>query len=151
MASVGIYLNFDGTTEAAFEFYREVFGGDFASFMRMGEAPPAPGRPALSAAEENLIMHVELPILGGVSLMGTDMLESMGHTIEPGNNLTISLTPDSRDDVQRLFDALSEGGDDVVELQQMFWGLWGTCRDRFGTRWMFNFPIEAGAEASAAG
>ncbi|MFI0433423.1 MAG: VOC family protein [Candidatus Nanopelagicales bacterium] len=75
-----------------------------------------------------------------------DMLESMGHVLEPGNNLTISLTPDTLEEAQRLFDALNEHGSDAVELQQMFWGAyWGTCRDRFGTRWLFSLPVSAEA------
>ncbi len=142
MASVGIYLNFDGDTEAAFEFYREVFGGELTDFMRMGDMPADPGRPELPAAERSLVMHVELTLPGGVQLMGTDVLPSMGHVLRPGNNLTVSLTPDTLDETRRLFDALSAGGSEVAELQQMFWGsYWGTCLDRFGTRWMFNFPV----------
>jgi PhnB protein len=78
--------------------------------------------------------------------MGTDMRESMGHVLEPGKNLTISLTPDTLEEAQRLSDALRDQGSDVMGLQQMFWGAyWGTCRDRFGTRWMLNFPVSAQA------
>jgi PhnB protein len=85
-------------------------------------------------------MHIELAILDGTVLMGTDALESMGHTVHTGNNVTINLEPDTLEETQRLFDALSAGGADVMPLQPMFWGAhWGTCQDRFGVRWMFNF------------
>jgi PhnB protein len=74
--------------------------------------------------------------------MGTDMLESMGHTLRIGNNITISLEPDTLEETQRLFDALSAGGSDVMPLQPMFWGsYWGTCLDRYGIRWMFDCAI----------
>ena len=141
MARVSIYLNFMGDTEAAFALYQSVFGGEFTSLQRMGEVPTAPGQPDLPEPERNLIMHIELPILDGTVLMGTDMLESMGHTLRPGNNVTISLEPDSLTDTQRIFDGLAEGGTDVMALTRMFWGAyWGTCCDRYGVRWMFNYP-----------
>lgn len=72
-------------------------------------------------------------------LQGTDVLASMGHRLEPGNNVTIALEPDTRAENERPFAALSAGGSDVMDLMDMFWGAqWGTCRDRFGIRWMFN-------------
>lgn len=144
MARVGIYLNFMGNTEEAFTHYKSVFGGEFTTFQRMSDVPPDPAQPALPEHEQNLVMHVELPILGGTMLMGTDMLESMGHALKTGNNVTISLEPDDLGETQRLFDELSAGGTDVAGLDRMFWGAyWGTCCDRFGVRWMFNFPDPA--------
>jgi PhnB protein len=140
MARVTTYLNFMGTTEEAFEFYRQVFGTEYtAPIVRLGEMPPQPGMPALSAADQRLVMHVELPILAGHALMGTDLVASMGHELRPGNNVTINLEPDTRAETDRLFAALGDGGSDVVGLADMPWGAyWGTCCDRFGTRWMFN-------------
>jgi len=88
-------------------------------------------------------MNAQLPILAGTVLMGTDMLESMGHERRIGNNVTINLEPDSLAETQRLFDRLSEGATDVTALMPMFWGShWGTCLDRYGVRWMFNSPAE---------
>ncbi len=84
-------------------------------------------------------MHVELPILGGHVLMGTDMLESQGHQLRTGNNMTIDLELEDRAETERLFGELAEGGSDRFGLQVMPWGAyWGTCADRFGVRWMFN-------------
>jgi len=141
MGSVGIYLNFMGDTEAAFDLYRSVFGGDFAVLQRMSEVPPDPAGPTLTEQERDLIMHVELPIMDGTSLFGTDMLESMGHELRLGNNVTISLAFDELEEASRVFAALSEDGSDVMPLTHMFWGAhWGTCADRFGVRWMFNCP-----------
>lgn len=141
MASVAIYLNFQGNTAEAFNFYKSVFNTEFSSpIMRMKDMPPREGAPRLPENEMNAVMHVALPILGGTVLMGTDMLESMGHKLVVGNNVTISLQPDSKEDTDRLFNALSQGGSDMAPMRQEFWGYWGCCLDRFGTRWMFNFP-----------
>ncbi len=141
MARVSTYLNFKGNTEEAFEFYRKVFGTDYLGpINRMGEVPQDPNGPTLSEAEKQMVMHVELPILAGHVLMATDLIDSMGHELKIGNNTTINLEPDSREETQRLYDALSEGSTDSAPLADMFWGAtWGTCLDRFGVRWMFNY------------
>ncbi len=139
MASVSIYLNFAGNAEEAFNYYKDVFKTEFFGPMaRMKDIPAHPGAPALSESELNKIMHVALPILGGTQLMATDMLESMGHKLVKGNNVTISLNPDTKDEADRLYKALSEGGMHTVAPHDEFWGYWGTCQDRFGIRWMFN-------------
>jgi PhnB protein len=110
MARVSTYLNFMGNAEEAFEFYRSVFGSDYLGPIQcMGDVPAGPEGPALSESEKHKVMHVELPILGGHVLMATAMLESMGHELKVGDNVTINLEPDSREETQRLFDALSEG------------------------------------------
>jgi len=139
MAKVSIYLNFMGNTEEAFNAYKEVFQTDFAvPLMRMGDVPSPEGAPQMSDADKGKVMHVSLPILGGTLLMGTDMLESMGHKLIEGNNVTISLEPDTKEEADRLYNALSQGGKDCIAPHDEFWGYWGTCQDRFGIRWMFN-------------
>lgn len=141
MARVSTYLNFMGNTEEAFEFYRTVFGTDYLGpIQRMGDVPPAPDGAPLPEDEKRMVMHVELPIMAGHVIMGTDILESMNHQLKVGNNTTLNLEPDTREETQRLYDALSEGGSEGMPLTDMFWGAtWGTCLDRFGVRWMFNF------------
>jgi PhnB protein len=142
MARVSTYLNFASNTEEAFNFYKSIFGGEFSrgGISRFSDIPAAEGMPPLSDEVQNLVMHVELPILGGHLLMGTDAPESMGFSVNHGNNMYISLEPDSKADTDRLFKALSSGGTVEMELQDMFWGsYYGTCTDKFGVRWMFNF------------
>jgi PhnB protein len=140
MAKVSTYLNFPRTTEAAFNFYKEIFGGEFEGGVnRFSDIPPQEGVPPIAEEDRDLVMHVALPILGGHVLMGTDAPESMGFIVNQGNNVYINLEPDTRSETQRLFNALSEGGKVEQELQEMFWGdYYGSCVDKFGTLWMFN-------------
>lgn len=141
MASVSTYLNFPGTTEEAFEFYRSVFGGEFLGdgLMRFGDSPMPEGAPPLSPATQQMVMHIELEILGGHVLMGTDAPPEMGMSVTGGDNMHINLMPDTREDADRLFAALSEGGTVITPLEDMFWGgYFGTFTDRFGIRWMIN-------------
>ncbi len=146
MAKTYIYLNFQGNAEEAFNCYKTVFKTDWAApIMKMGDMPPQEGMPQLSDAEKNMVMHVSLPILGGTNIMGTDMLESMGHKLIIGNNTTISLELDTKEEADRIYNALSEGGTECVAPHDEFWGYWGVCLDRFGIRWMFNVPSQTQA------
>ena len=140
MATVSTYLNFPGTTEEAFNFYKSVFGGDFIGGVgRFGDIPPSDGMPPIAETDKILIMHIALPILGGHVLMGTDAPESMGFKVSLGNNIYINLQPDTRTETDNLFKGLSAGGKVEQELQEMFWGdYFGSCQDKFGVNWMFN-------------
>jgi PhnB protein len=140
MARVSTYLNFTRSTEEAFLFYKTVFGTEFsAPIARFKDIPSHPDQPPLAEADKNLVMHVELPILSGHVLMGTDAPESMGFTVSAGNNININLEPDTRVETERLFKALSVGGKVEMPLQEMFWGAYfGNLVDQFGIRWMFN-------------
>jgi PhnB protein len=140
MARVTTYLNFERNTEEAFLFYKSVFGTEFVDgISRMGEAPPEEGAPPLSDEDKNLVMHVDLPILGGHHLMGTDAPESMGFKLIKGNNVYINLEPDTRAETDKLFNALAEGGTVEMQMQDMFWGdYFGSVVDKFGICWMLN-------------
>lgn len=140
MARVSTYLNFPRSTEAAFHFYAQAFGTQVHEpVMRFRDIPPHPGQEPVAEADLDLVMHIELPILGGHMLMGTDAPESMGHQLTVGNTVTLNLEPDSRSEADRLFQALSEGGKVDMPLMEMFWGgYFGIVTDRFGLRWMFN-------------
>jgi len=145
MARVSTYLNFPRSTEEAFSFYKSVFGTEFSTpIARFKDIPPQPDQTPLPEADRNLVMHVELPILGGHVLMGTDAPESMGFTVKPGNNVYINLEPDTRAETERLFKALSVGGTIEMALKDMFWGgYFGSLVDRYGIRWMFNCAVNA--------
>jgi PhnB protein len=141
MARVSTYLNFPHHTEEAFNFYKSVFGGEFGGdgIARFGDIPATEGMPPLADTEKNLVMNIELPILGGYLLMGTDAPESMGFSVNFGNNVHLNLEPDTRAETKRLFDALASGGTITQDLQDMFWGAYyGSCTDQFGVQWMFN-------------
>lgn len=143
MARTSTYLNFLGRTEEAFTFYRGVFGGEFLQpIQRFREAP---GMPPMSAEDGEKIMHVELAILGGHVLMGTDALESLGQSLTMGTNVHLNLEPDTRAEADRLFAGLVAGGGTAsMPMQEMFWGAyWGSLTDRFGVQWMINCVAKA--------
>jgi len=145
VARVSTYLNFARNTEEAFEFYRSVFGGEFIGGVnRFGDMPPSPDQPPMPEADKNLIMHIELAILGGHSLMGTDAPESMGFNLVKGNNHYINLEPDTKAEADALFAGLSAGGKVQMKMQDMFWGAyWGSFEDKFGIQWMINVNTKA--------
>jgi PhnB protein len=141
MARVSTYLNFPGNTEEAFNYYRSVFGGEFSGggIGRFRDIPAGENTPPMPEQDKNLIMHIELPILGGHVLMGSDAPASMGFHVNFGNQMHINLEPDSRAETKRLFEALADGGTITMDLQEMFWGaLYGAVTDKFGVMWMFN-------------
>lgn len=146
MATTNIYLNFERETEEAFLFYQSVFGGAFeGGINRFGDMPAQEGMPPLAEEDTNLVMHVALPLLGGVTLMGTDAPASLGFSVRRGNGFYISLHPDTRAEADRLFAALSEGGHIEMPMQEMFWGAYyGSFSDKFGVGWMINVDSDKG-------
>jgi PhnB protein len=138
MARVNTYLNFQGQTEEAFSFYARTFGTELTTLTRYRDVSAGgPGGPRVD--ELDLIMHAELPIIDGHRLMATDMLDSMGHQTRIGNNTTLCLDVDNRDEADRFYDALAEGGSEGSPMADMPWGAyWGATLDRFGIRWMVN-------------
>ncbi len=140
MPLINPYLNFNGTAEAAFRFYQSVLGGE----LFIQKMKDIPGGEQVPEAEKDFVMHASLPV-GNNVLMASDCLDSRGHKLIEGNNSYISLTPDSREEADRIFNALSEGGDVEMPMGEMFWDdYFGSLKDKFGTRWMINFPIHKG-------
>ena len=137
MPKLNPYLNFDGKAEAALNFYKSVFGGEFVGGIhKMGDAP---GTEALSAEEKDRVLHIALPI-GDDLLMASDIVPSMGHKLIVGNNNHISIFPASRDEADRLFKGLSAGGTIDMPLADQFWGdYFGSFTDKFGVKWMINY------------
>lgn len=141
-ARVATYLNFPGTTEEAFLFYKSVFKTEFTGkgIQRFGEIPAQEGQPPIAEAVKKMVLHVELPTIGNHLLMATDAPKEMGFTLNRGNNMHICLEPESREEAKRLFDELSAGGTITMPLQDMFFGAYfGEFSDKFGINWMINF------------
>ena len=135
------YLNFDGTCEEAFNHYKKVFGGDFAGngIMRFGDIPPHEGMPEMPENVKNRVMHVGINI-GDQVLMGSDTMPGMGEPYVKGTNSYISIHPDSREEADRIFNELSEGGKVESPMADQFWGdYWGSFTDKFGSAWMINY------------
>ncbi len=132
------YLNFEDKTEEAFKFYAKVLGGKLTEMYRFGIMPPQDGF-ELTPAQKNLVMHVGLQLPDGQMIMGSDMLPGMGPKRVEGNNFSISVHPTSRQEADRIFAALAEGGTVTMPMADQFWGdYFGSCVDKFGVQWMFN-------------
>ena len=139
MTTVNVYLTFTGNCEEAFNFYKSIFGGDFTSFNRFDGMPASPEF-SIPDEEKNKIMHITLPIGKETVLMGSDAMKGFGPEIVVGNNFSISVAPSSRAEADRIFAALSKGGNVTMPMQDQFWGAYfGGLTDQFGINWMVNF------------
>ena len=137
MALINPYLNFNGNAEEAFTFYKSVFGGEFAMVMRFKDMPN-PGNPILES-EANKIMHIALPI-GKNVLMANDVPESMGRVNENENRSKISISAESKEEANKLFNGLSADGQIEMPIADSPWGSYfGMFRDKFGIEWMVDF------------
>lgn len=141
MRSINPYLNFTGECEAAFNFYKSVFGGDFVQMSRYKDMPPAEDREAMDI-DGDLIMHVSLPISKESILMGSDAGgEWAKHTVT-GNNVQLSLSVDSQEEADRIFSALGAGGLAKMPMEKTFWGSYfGMLTDKFGINWMISYDF----------
>ncbi|HEX9739174.1 MAG TPA: VOC family protein [Ignavibacteriaceae bacterium] len=138
MKAINPYLNFAGNTEEAFNFYKTAFGGEFTSVVRFKDMPIEGIN--LPKDDENKIMHISLPIGNGNVLMATDTLESLGQKLTFGNNAYLSLHPDSKEEADRIFSALSAGGKVEMPMADQPWGdYYGSLKDKFGVQWMINY------------
>lgn len=143
MAKLNPYINFLGKTEEAFNFYKSVFGGEFKVLQKFKDTPMGA---SMSDEDKEKIMHVSLPIGKDDTLMGTDEMEATDKEFVKGNNFSLSLHPDSKEEADKLFSGLSEGGEIEVPLEDAMWGAYfGMFKDKFGMRWMVNYeyPKEA--------
>lgn len=136
MALINPYLNFPGNTEEAFNFYKSIFGGDFAMIQRFGDTPEAG---TVAEADKNKLMHIALPI-GGNVLMATDAVGDMCTTLKTGNNISLSVHTDSKEEADKIFNGLSQGGTIKMPMENTFWGSYfGMVDDKFGVQWMVSF------------
>ncbi len=138
MSTFNVYLNFAGSTEEAFNFYKSVFGGEFTSVVRFKDMPME--GVTIPKEVEDKIMHIGLPVGKDNVLMATDALESLGQKLTQGNNFYISVHPESKEEADRIFSALSAGGAVEMAMADQPWGdYYGSFEDKFGVRWMVNY------------
>ncbi len=138
--SINPYLTFGGNCEDAFNFYRSVFGGNFAYMGRFGEMPPMEGQAPMAESERNKIMHVSLPISQETILMGSDSSDAFGHSTNIGNNFSISISATSQPDADRLYNGLSADGKLTMPMNKTFWGSYfGMLTDKYGIQWMVSY------------
>ncbi|RST25927.1 VOC family protein [Chryseobacterium lacus] len=138
MATVNTYLTFNGNCEEAFNFYKSVFGGEFAYIGRFGEMPEGDGY-SVPEADKNKIMHVGLPI-GNTILMGSDTGGDWATKLIEGNNFSVSVNTESKEEADCIFNGLAAEGQITMPMENTFWGAYfGMLTDKFGIQWMVNF------------
>ena len=137
MAQINPHINFNGNAEEAFTFYKSVFGGEFVKIMRFKDisSPEFP----VTENDANKIMHIALPI-GKNILMANDVPESMGQTNENENRSKISISAESKEEADKLFNGLSVGGQIEAPIGDSPWGSYfGMFRDKYGIEWIVDF------------
>ena len=141
MAAANIYLTFNGNCEDAFNFYKSVFGGEFPYVGRYKDMPPATeGGKAFTGEEGERIMHMSLPIGHGTYIMGSDTGGEWAAHYAQGNNFSISLNADSKEEADKLFNGLAADGQVTMPLNNTFWGdYFGMLTDKFGVAWMMSY------------
>ena len=138
MALINPYIHFNGNAEEAFTFYRSVFGGEFAKIVRYKElsGPEFP----VGENEANKLMHIALPIGKSNSLLASDTMEMMGRVTENDNRNTISISAESREEADKLFNGLSAGGKIEMPISDGPFGAYvGMFTDKYGIEWMVEF------------
>jgi PhnB protein len=142
MTTVNVYLTFIGNCEDAFSFYKSVFGGEFQYVGRFKDMPQQEGMPPMPKEAEEKIMHISLPISKETVLMGSDAGGEWAQSLTVGNNFSVSITTDSKEEADRLFAGLSDGGKVTMPLAKAFWGSYfGMFTDKFGISWMVSFGM----------
>ncbi len=135
MKKIDSYICFVDTTEAAFNFYKSVFGGEFSALLRWKDMPDGECPGMVSEADGEKIMHISLPVGGENVLMGNDVLAGMGPELVSGNNFSISISADDKEEADRLFNALSVDGQPSMPMDNTFWGSYfGMLTDKFGIK-----------------
>ena len=140
MAKVNPYLHFLGNTEEVFNFYKSVFGGEFAGVMRYGDMSGQEGCENMSDEDKNKIMHIALPVSDGYVLMGTDAVGEHAEDAVFGNNISLSVGADSKEEAEKIFNGLADGAEITMPIADTFWNAYfGMLKDKFGINWMVNY------------
>ncbi|MDD5318458.1 MAG: VOC family protein [Candidatus Pacebacteria bacterium] len=140
MLKINPYLNFPGNAEEAFNFYKSVFGGEFAYLQRYKDVKDLPNADKFSESDKEKIMHISLPIGKENVLMASDSIASMGHPIKIGDNFNLSISTESEKEADEIFGRLAAGGKVEMALEKTFWGAYfGMLQDKFGIWWMISY------------
>jgi PhnB protein len=140
MAQINPYITFNGNCAEAFTFYNGVFGTESLQLMHYKDMPPAENCQEMPKEEGEKVMHACLKISDGYNLMGADGSEMFGHSTIIGNNISVSINTESREEADNLFNGLSNGGQVTMPMELTFWGAYfGMFIDKFGINWMVNF------------
>lgn len=147
MPLINPYIHFNGNAEEVFTFYKSVFGGEFAKVMRYKDLS-GPEHP-VPESDGNRIMHIALPIGKSNVLMGSDVLPVMGQVAEKDNRNTISISAESREEADKLFNGLSAGGEIEMPIADSPWGSYfGMFADKYGIQWMIDFDPKYNGKAN---
>ncbi len=139
MTTINTYLTFNGNCEEAFNFYKSVFGGEFSYISKFKDMPEDSKFPIAESDKEN-VMHISLPISKEAILMGSDTSGELTNKFNQGNNFSISLNTDNKNEADRLFNKLSEDGIVIMPMNKTFWdSYFGMFTDKFGIQWMVSF------------
>jgi PhnB protein len=131
-----LFFNFNGDCRQAAEFYAKVFKSEVKNLMTFGQAPPDPNYP-LAESDRDKIMYADVRI-GGITVMFMDMASGWPHVV--GNNINPTISMESKEEVERVFNELKEGGEVQMALQQTFFSeLYGMVKDRFGVIWQILY------------
>jgi PhnB protein len=142
MTTVNVYLTFNGNCEAAFDFYKSVFGGEYPHVGRFGEMPPQEGMPPIPEEDNNKIMHISLPISKETTIMGSDTAGPWADGFKEGTNFSLSIGTDTKEEADRLFAELSADGKITMPMDKTFWGSYfGMFNDQFGISWMISVDL----------
>jgi len=138
MTTINTYLTFNGNCEEAFNFYKSVFGGEFEHIGKFKDMPESPEFPVAESDKEK-IMHISFPI-GNTMLMGSDTGGDWSANFKQGNNFSVSINTENKNEADRLFNELSEGGKIMMPMNKTFWdSYFGMFTDKFGIQWMVSF------------
>lgn len=143
MATVNPYLTFAGNCEEAFEYYKKIFGGEFKYLGRFSEMPPGEAE-KMSEEDQDGIMHISLPLDEGTMLMGSDTGGEWASKQIQGNNISLSISANSKEKADHYYNMLSKGGEKTMPMNEAFWGdYFGMCTDKFGINWMISYSSES--------
>jgi len=142
MATINPWINFNGNALEAFTFYRSIFGGEFAKIIRLKDL--ASSEFPVGDIDADKIMLIALPIGKNSVLLANDVPAFMGKVNENENRSKISISTESKEEADRLFNSLSAGGKIEGPMGDSPWGTYfGMFRDQYGIEWMIEFSLDS--------